>query len=311
MKVVVLGAGAIGGYCGAQLARAGHAVTFVARGEHLRAIQSRGLTIESPLGSFVAHGAATDDPRTLAPADLIIIGIKTYDNPAVLPVLSSVAEPDGIVLTLQNGVDSADEIAAVIGRAAVLAGAAYVAAARTAPGIITQTGTHRRFVFGEPFTATTEVSPRVSRLSAIFAAAEMQPEPVADVRPLLWEKLIYLSAFASVSAITRLPMGVIRGTPVLRDRLFAMIEEAERVAVCEGIALLPGLRDRIARHVDAANSDTRASMLFDLLAANRLELDAVVGTLIRRARAQRVPVPILETLYAMLKPYEAGRTTSR
>jgi 2-dehydropantoate 2-reductase len=137
----------------------------------------------------------------------------------------------------------------------------------------------------------------------------MQPEPVADVRPLLWEKLIYLAAFASVSAITRMPMGAIRETPALRERLFAAIEEAENVAIGEGIPLLAGRRDRIARHVDLASSETRASMLFDLLSGNRLELDAVVGTLIRRAHAQRMSVPILETLYALLKPYEAGRPT--
>jgi 2-dehydropantoate 2-reductase len=307
MKVIVLGAGAIGGYCGAQLARAGHDVTFVARGEHLRAIQAHGLTLETPSGRFVVQGAATDNPRALEPADLVIAGIKTYDNRTVLPVLPSIVESNSIVLTFQNGVDSADEIAAVIGRERVLAGAAYVATARTAPGVITQTGTHRRFVFGEPFGVSSEVSPRVARLTDAFAAADMHPEPVADVRALLWEKLIYLSAFASVSAITRLPMGAIRGTPALRERLFATIDESERVAVSGGVPLVPGLRDRIASHIDTASPATRASMLFDLLAGNRLELDAVVGALIRRARAQRVPVPILETLYALLKPYEGGQ----
>jgi 2-dehydropantoate 2-reductase len=315
VKVIALGSGAVGGYCGARLAAAGHAVIIIARGEHLAAIRAHGLVLRSPLGDVTARGAATDTTDGLSPADLIILGIKTYDNDTVLPMLRPIVGPETVVLTFQNGIDSADQVAAVVGEAPVIAGAAYVATAKVAPGVIAQTGTHQRFVFGEVFDPPSDarpgrddgqVSARVARVAEAFAAAGMQAEPVADARLPLWEKFIYLSPFAAFTAATRLPMGVLRTTPVLRDRFFAAIEEVERLARAEGVPLDSALRERIAQYVDSIGAGTRSSLLFDLSRGARRELESLVGGVVRRSHARGLDAPIAATLYALLQPFAQG-----
>jgi 2-dehydropantoate 2-reductase len=149
MRIAIVGSGAVGGYYGARLARAGHRVTFIARGAHLEAMRQRGLLVWSPLGDFCVRASAERDIAGVGPVDLVILAVKTYDNGTVLPELVSLCKAGTIVLTLQNGVDSAEHVAAAVGRDRVLAGPTYIATALVAPGVIEQTGTHRRIVFGE------------------------------------------------------------------------------------------------------------------------------------------------------------------
>src|SRR5256885_12312035 len=135
MKIGILGSGAVGGYYGARLARAGHDVTFVARGAHLAAIRERGLEVRSAaLGDFVATARAEDDTSRIGHVDLVLYAVKTYDNPTALPLLRPLLAGSTIVLTLQNGVDSPGEVAAVAGDSRTLGGTTYIATALEAPG---------------------------------------------------------------------------------------------------------------------------------------------------------------------------------
>lgn len=134
MHFAILGSGAVGGYYGAKLARAGHRVTFVARGAHLHAIRERGLEVRSTaLGDFVARANAEEDTSRVGPVDVVLFTVKTYDNAAALPLLRPLLGEGTVVLTLQNGVDSAAEVAAVAGEARTLAGSTYIATALEAP----------------------------------------------------------------------------------------------------------------------------------------------------------------------------------
>src|SRR4051812_42588035 len=152
MKFVILGSGAVGGYYGARLARAGHDVTFIARGAHLAAIRSRGLEIRSPMtGDFIVRAPAAEDTSAVGPVDVVILSVKAYDNRTALPLVAPMLGPESSVLTLQNGVDSVNELAAIVGESRVIGGATYIATALASPGVIEQTGTHRRVVFGEVF----------------------------------------------------------------------------------------------------------------------------------------------------------------
>src|SRR3990170_8363804 len=120
MKFAILGSGAVGGYCGARLARAGHDVTFIARGRHLEAIRERGLQIRSPvLGDFTVRARAEEDTRTIGPVDVVIVAVKAYDNATALPLVRPMLGPLTTVLTLQNGVDSVSELVAIAGEPAV------------------------------------------------------------------------------------------------------------------------------------------------------------------------------------------------
>jgi len=306
MRIAAIGAGAIGGYCGAKLARAGHAVTFVDLGAHLAAIQERGLTIRSSTGDFTVRTPAVDRTEGIGTVDLVIIGLKTYDNQVGLQGLVHVVGPQTAVLTFQNGVDSSDEIAAVTGGQAVLAGAAYIATARSEPGVIEQTASHRRFVFGEVFEARPDVSQRVHRIGAAFNDADIQCEVVADGRVPIWEKFVYLSAFAGFTGASRLPIGALRSTAATRTQFVAALAEVESIARAEGVALLPGVIDRVMSYVDTIGAETRSSLLFDLSRGVRIEVEALLGAVVRRAAKHGISAPIMTTLYSVLKPHDVS-----
>jgi 2-dehydropantoate 2-reductase len=305
MTIAVLGSGAVGGYYGALLARAGHDVVFVARGRHLEAIRSHGLRVRGPWADFVAHAKATDDTRSIGPVDLVLFAVKTYDIDTALPLLTPLVGPGSIVLTLQNGVDSPEQAAAVAGRDAVIAGAAYIATSVVEPGVIEQTGTYRRIAFGEIFTPHPDLSPRVARLDAVFREAGIESEPAPDGRVPLWEKFVYLAPFAGMTGAARQPVGVVREDVAARRQLFAGFREVAALAAAERVPVAPDLMERIERYVDGVPGTMRSSLLIDLLNGRRTEVEALQGSVVRRAAHLGVPVPVMETLYAILRV--AGR----
>jgi 2-dehydropantoate 2-reductase len=260
---------------------------------------------------------------------VVLYAVKTYDNDTALPLLVPLVGQDTLVLTLQNGVSSAADVGAVVGAGRVLAGPTYIATALRAPGLIVQTGTHRRIVFGEmpagrsPTTTgpdlhagadapaeaaapLAEPSARVLALADLFRQADIQAEPVADARVPLWEKFIYLAPFAAVTGAARQPAGVVWSTPALRSTFEAAVTETEAVARAEGIAVSPEVRDRIHAYMDALPPGTRSSLLIDLQAGKRIELDALAGDVVRRGAALGVATPVMATLAATLAPYRGG-----
>jgi 2-dehydropantoate 2-reductase len=306
MRFAIIGSGAVGGYYGARLARAGHAVAFLARGAHLAAMREHGLRVESPLGDFTLEVEATDDPASVGAVDVAVLAVKTYDNDTALPMLRPLVGEGTTVLTLQNGVDSADEVAGVVGRAAVVGGATYIATAVARPGLIVQTGTHRRIVFGEVFGDPPRMTPRVERLAEALLGADIQAEPAADARVPLWDKFAYLAPFAGFSGASRLPAGPIWADPFTRERFLAAVQEVVRVARAEGVPLGGDLADRVVAYMDAVPGTMRASLLIDLSQGKRIEVEALQGSVVRRGRARGVPTPIMSTLYALLRPYAGG-----
>ena len=304
MRFAILGSGAVGGYYGARLARAGHEVTFIARGAHLDAIRSRGLEIRSPaLGGFTVQARGVEDTRDAGPVDVVVVAVKTYDNGTALPRIAPMLEAGTTVLTLQNGVDSVAEVAAVAGRDAVVGGTTYIATALASPGVIEQTGTHRRIVFGEVFGELPHVSARVTRLHEALAGADIQSEPVGDGRIPIWEKFIFLVALAGFTGAARLPIGPLWSDPFVRERFLDGCREVERLARAEGIPVAGDVIERIRGYVDGIPGSMRSSLLIDLAQGKRIEVEALHGAVVRRAAAMQVDVPIMSTLYALLKPW--------
>jgi len=303
MRFAIVGSGAVGGYYGARLARAGHDVTFVARGAHLHAIRSQGLQIRSPLGDFTVTAAATDDTTVVGPVDVVVLAVKTYDSAAALRAIPPMLAPHSMVLTLQNGVDSVAELAAAVGEAHVIGGATYIATEIVEPGVIQQNGTHRRIVMGEVFGPTVLVSERVRKLADALAAADIQAEPVADGRVPIWEKFILLVAVAGFTGAARLPIGAIREDPVCRQQFLEGCREVERLARAEGIPVAENIGDRIPAYIDTIPGSMRSSLLIDLSAGKRIEVEALQGSVVRRAAEAGIAAPVISTLYAVLKPW--------
>jgi len=301
MHIAVVGAGAVGGFYGARLARAGERVSVIARGAHLRAIRDRGLLVWSPLGDHVVRLEAESDPERVGPVDLVVLAVKTYANPQVLPLLPALCGPDTAVLTLQNGVASADALADAVGTGRVLAGTTYIATAIIAPGLIQQTGVHRRVILGEAFGDRREVSPRVARIAATLAGADIQAEAVADGRVPVWEKLVYLATFAAFTGVSRQPAGAIWRDPIGRDAFLAVAAEVEAVARAEGVAIASDVLDQMVEYLDVLPPTTRSSLLIDLQRGKPTEVEALQGEVVRRGRALGVPTPGMTALYAALR----------
>lgn len=310
VKFAVVGAGAVGGYYAARLAHAGFDVALVARGPHLEAIRARGLWVWSPLGDLVVHPRATADPKQIGSVDVILYAVKTYDDATALPLLAPLIGPDTLVVTLQNGVASAVHVGAAVGIERVLAGPTYIATALKAPGVIEQTGTHRRIVFGEVHTPGNTPSKRVVALAELLRQADIQAEPVADARVPLWEKFIYLAPFAAVTGSSRQAAGVVWSTPALRATLESAFAETEVVARAEGVAVAADVLDRVRAYMDSLPPGTRSSLLIDLQGGKRIELDALAGDVARRGAALGVPTPVMSTLAACLRPFAGGARLS-
>lgn len=306
MHFAIVGSGAVGGYYGARLAHSGQRVSFLARGAHLHAIRDHGLQIKSPLGDFVVHAEAEQESRRIGPVDVVLYAVKTYDNDTALPMLDALMGERTLVLTLQNGVDSPDAIADRIGEDRVVAGPTYIATAVTAPGVIEQTGTHRRIVFGEIFGNPPRLSNRVLALRDVMAEADIQAEAVADARTAMWEKFSYLAPFAGFSGASRLPLGPLWKDEYTRVQLQAAVGEVLAVARAEGVDIPPGMEERMKAYADALPGNMRASLLIDLSQGKRIEVEALQGSVVRRGQRAGVPTPIMATLYAVLKPHAGG-----
>jgi 2-dehydropantoate 2-reductase len=311
MKFAILGSGAVGGYYGAKLALAGHDVTFIARGAHLEAIRARGLQVRSPaLGDFTVRVAAEDDTRRVGPVDVVLVAVKAYDNPTALLLLEPLIGSTTAVLPLQNGVDSATEIADRYGEAPVLGGVTYIATALAAPGVIDQTGTHRRIVFGEVFGDLPRTSERVSAIHAALAGADIQSEAVADGRVPIWEKFIFLVSLAAFTGAARLPIGPLWQDAVIRATFLDGCREIERLARAEGVPVARDVIERISTYVQAIPGTMRSSLLIDLSQGKRIEVEQLQGAVMRRAQARGLPAPTIAALYAVLRPWAHGAPQS-
>jgi 2-dehydropantoate 2-reductase len=211
-----------------------------------------------------------------------------------------------VVLPLQNGVDAAEEVAAVVGEGATLGGATYIATAIEAPGLIRQTGTHRRIVFGEYFGAPAAVSDRVRAIEAAMVAADIHAEAVPDARPAVWEKFTYLAPFAAFTGAARLPIGPLWADEAIRPIFLEAVSEVGRVAVAHGITLPVDHLERTVAYASRLLPSTRSSLLIDLSQGKRIEVEALQGSVVRRGRKVGVPTPVMAALYAVLKPYANG-----
>jgi 2-dehydropantoate 2-reductase len=307
MRFAILGSGAVGGYFGAKLAKSGQEVTFIARGAHLEAIRANGLAIKSAkLGDFTVRAAAESDTAKVGPVDVVVVAVKAYDNATALPMLKPMIGAATSVLTLQNGVDSVDDCAKIAGEEHVLGGTTYVATALEAPGLIVQTGVHRSIIFGEVFADRGRVTPRVQAIADAMAAADIQVSPVADGLVPIWDKFVYLAAFSGFTGAARLAIGHIWKYPHVQEMFYGCCREVAAIAKAEGVEISKNRFDSLKEYMDNIPPTTRSSLLIDLEQGKRIEVEALQGAAIRRATRLGVAVPILSTLYALLKPWEQG-----
>jgi 2-dehydropantoate 2-reductase len=305
MKIAVMGTGGVGGYYGALLARSGQDVTFIARGEHLRAIQKDGLRIKSVHGDFVVEKAkAVENPAEIGPVDLVLFTVKTYDLAAAAGAILPLLGPQTTILPLLNGIDAAEQIGGIAGAHRLIGGATWLSAAVEAPGIIGQYSPFRRVVAGELDGLET---PRVRSIIEAFRAAGAEAELATDIRKILWTKFIFIAATSAIGALTCVPIGDYRDVPETRAALRAALEEVAAVGRAAGIALDPDVVERTIEFIDAAAPGIKPSLQRDVESGRRSELEALIGIVVRMSRNRGVPIPVLRLAYALLLPGERLR----
>ena len=298
MRVLVVGAGAVGGYFGALLARGGHEVAFVARGANLAALRADGLRVDLQ-GQETWHLAApvaVEDPAAAPAPELVLVCVKSYDTRAVAAALRPAIRPDTIVLSLQNGIENEDVLASVLGLPPLLLALTQIGVALTAPGVVQFSG-RGNILFGE---ADGRRTARAERALAALSQAGIPVEIRSDIQVALWEKLAWNAGFNAVTTITRTTVAEALAVPATRDLVVTAMEEVDAVATALGIPVRRRRTERVLADSTNALPDFQTSMLQDLLRGRRLEYDAITGAVVRAAERAGVAVPVNRALLALL-----------
>jgi 2-dehydropantoate 2-reductase len=301
MKLAVYGTGGVGGYFGGRLAQSGVDVTFIARGDHLKALHERGLRIKSVHGDFELGGVtATGDPAEVGPVDYVLVTVKSAQTADVASRLGPLLHEHTAVVSLQNGVDNEEKLAAAFGDGHVVGGVAYIFATIAEPGVINHTGGPTSITIGEWTGGTSE---RLEQLVAACHDAGFGAEQTDNIRLTLWMKFAFICALAGTTSAVRLPIGEIREAPASRELFRRLAAEVCDVARIEGVQLPDELPDRYLAFADGLAADSYSSLHHDLTHGNPMELDALLGEVVRRGAAAGVPTPMSDALYAVLQPW--------
>lgn len=301
MIITVFGAGALGGYFGARLQATGHDVTYIARGAHLKAMQSQGLRVESPLGDIQfdqINAVGTPDQAPLA--DLVLFMVKNYDVADAARELAPTIGPDTLVLTAQNGVSAQGLLADAIGEDRVLPGAIYMPADIKAPGVIRHSAAFHKIIFG---TWDGRVDGPVRDVETAIAATGIETIRSDDIWKVLWEKFILMAPNAAITATTRLDIGPIRSTPETLGLLRLLVEEAAAIARAEHAVIADDIVETTMSFLtETVPATMHASMLDDLMRGSRLELPWLSGEIVRRGQELGIETPAHAFAYAVLAP---------
>ena len=304
MRIAIMGSGGVGGYFGAKLAKGGAEVVFIARGAHLAAMRQRGLAIEGPEPLALAKVDATDDPATVGPVDVVLFCVKLWDSESAARSLAPMIAPKTTVISLQNGVQKDDLLRGIFGVPAVMGGAAYMATTIGRPGVIVQTGSFQRMVFGE---YDGKQSPRAQALLDAALSGGINAEISDDIRRALWEKYVFLVAISGATTSMRMPLSPIRENPRTRQFLLDLLREAVAVGRAQGVALPEDFVEQRISFIDGLPADMRASMAHDLQRGQRLEVKWLSGGVADMGAALGVPTPANRAVYDILVLHADGR----
>jgi 2-dehydropantoate 2-reductase len=305
MRIAIMAAGAVGGYFGARLAKAGHDVVFIARGAHLDAIRTHGLKIESVLGDLHLRNVnATDDLKSVGPVDVVMFAVKLWDTETAGEQTRALLGPDTRVVTLQNGVDSVERLVPILGSEHVVGGTTHVVTVMPAPGVIRQTSPFAQFHCGRP-----HAQPDAKLQAFVDAARAASIDAILsdDIERDRWLKFIFLAGTSGVTASTRMPLGPVMADPDTRAFFRTVMQEVHTIARAKGIRVPDDYIDRQMAFAAAAPPTVKASQLNDLEAGNRLELDWLAGKVVALGRELSIPTPANEAVYAVLKLHRMGR----
>ena len=304
MRIAIMGAGGVGGCLGGLLGKAGNDVWLIVRGEHLEAIRANGLKLVRPDTEFVVQVNATDNPAEVGPVDLVLFTVKTYQNRHVITTLKPLMGHETSVITLQNGVESHEQLGAVLGPSNILPGAYWASSHILSPGVIGE-DVPAQISFGEIDDTDSLRSPDIRK---IFRDAGIETEISLDPLQVLWEKFIVLSALAGITSAAQTRPKELLKYPDARTMFCNAMEESLAVGLAKGINLPDNLVQNSLKYIESL-PDFQNSMQGDYEAGRPTELEALSGAVIRLGKQIGVKTPVHEFLYSVLLPHKDGFST--
>jgi 2-dehydropantoate 2-reductase len=302
MKILVIGAGGVGGYFGAVLAKAGNEVTFLARGRHLTAIETSGLKITSPNGDFVLdHVTAVESLENMGPVDVILLAVKAWQVSDSARALNRMRANKFIIIPLQNGVESYDEVSAIVGPERTLGGTCKIISYIESPGHIVHLGIEPEITFGE---WDNKRSSRVDEFAACLRHAGIKYDVPANFQLELWKKFMFLASYAGVGSVTRAPIGRMRAIPESRKLIADAMSEIVMLAHAYEIPLSESLVERSLALIDTMQFEATSSMQRDVIDGKPSELHYLSGAVVRLAAQKGISVPTHNFMYSALLPGE-------
>lgn len=302
MRIAIFGVGGIGGYFGWRLARAGEDVVFVARGENLRVLSERGLTVDAPDGTSVLYPLnAVRDAQEAGHVEVVMLGVKAWQVAEAAEAIRPMIGPDTFVVPLQNGLEAPTHLAKALGAERVLGGLCHIVVFIVGPGHIRHAATEPYVAFGELDNSPSE---RTRRLQDAFSRASVKCGIPADIHRAMWEKFLFIASFSGVAAVTRAPAGIIRSLPETRQMLEDAMEEIVAVAAARGVRLGADAVNSTMAFIDGLAPTATASMQRDIMDGRPSELSEQAGAVVRLGREVGVETPLYSAIYRGLLPQE-------
>ena len=301
MNIVVIGAGAVGGYFGGKLTQAGFDVTFIARGKTLEAIKTNGLLVKSINGDFVVHPKVTDNINDIKNPDLIILGVKSWQIIDIAKQLKPIINENTLVLPLQNGADNADKLLSVLYAQNVLAGFCKIVSKVDAPGIINHFAYEPEIVFGEYDNQKTE---RLKNIKTVFDKGEFNNTISDDIHLDIWKKFLFIATVSGVGALTRSIFGVMREDDDVRQIMYQTANEIVAIANAKGIDLTNSDVEMVLKIVDNLDYNATASMQRDIMEGRPSELENFNGYIVKMGKELHITTPVNSFTYHCLLPME-------
>ena len=302
MRIAVYGTGGVGGYFGGRLAEAGEDVVFIARGEHLQAMQSKGLRVDSIKGDFVIKPVqATDDPAQAGIVDLVLMGIKAWQIPEAARAIKPIIGEQTVILPLQNGVEAPEQLSKELGPRHVLVGLCGLFVSIAGPGHIRHAAIDPFIRFGE---MDNSLSDRVKKLQQVLSHAGITAETPENIQTALWMKFLFITPFTGIGAVTRSKLGEWRSVPDTRQMAETALEEMTAVAQARGVSLPEDAVQTVMNTFDNMPPGITTSIQRDIMEGRPSELDALIGVVVRYGKENDVPTPLHNFLYNSLWPME-------
>ncbi|MCH7971054.1 MAG: 2-dehydropantoate 2-reductase [Chloroflexi bacterium] len=303
MRIAIMGAGAVGGYFGGVLANHGEDVVLIARGAHGEAISKNGLRVDSYWGSFNVKVDVTDDPSSVGTVDLVLHCTKLYSNAEALPSIKGMIGDDTTILTIQNGVTSGAVVAGYYGWDHVLQGATYIESGIAGPGRIHQSGSVARIEFGENDGSSTA---RTVAIREIFDKPGIQIEVSSNIVDTLWSKLVSVGSIGTLMTAARASLPEILASPHGEETVRMLMEEIVAVGQSQGVTFPPRCVESKLAGAKAEAGEFQSSLQYDLSIGKPLELDDLLGAVVKIASEANIPVPASAALVTVLDRFKQG-----